>query len=148
MTMSASRLGALGALDEAAAVMRAAGIDAFAAAVGERGRAGAAEQARQPAGQIAADHVAVLGVGRPAPDQLGEDRRAPGERALQRVFEVEQAEVILASLADDDPPGALLAGRRTACGPSASSWRCSALVKVETHTVPPDCSAHSDAGAR
>ena len=100
--------GPLGALDEAAAVMRAAGIDAFAAPVGQRGRAGAAEQARQPAGQVAADHVAVLGVGRPAPDQLGEDRGAARERALQRVFEVEQAQVILAALADDDPPRALL----------------------------------------
>ena len=50
----------LGALDEAAAIMRAAGIDAFAAPVGQRGRAGAAEQARQPARQVAADHVAVL----------------------------------------------------------------------------------------
>ena len=98
----------LGALDEAAAVMRAAGIDALAAAVGQRGGAGAAEQARQPAGQVAADHVAVLGVGRPAPDQLREDRRAARERALQRIFEVEQAEIIFAALADDDPPRALV----------------------------------------
>ena len=73
----------LGALDEAAAVMRAAGIDALAAPVGQGRGAGAAEQARQPARQIAADHVAVLGVGRPAPDQLGEDRGAARERALQ-----------------------------------------------------------------
>ena len=94
----------LGPLDEAAAVVRAAGIDAFAAPVGQRGRAGAAEQARQPAGQIAADHVAVLGVSRPAPDQLREDRGAAGEGALQRILEVEQAEIILAPLAHDDPP--------------------------------------------
>src|SRR5258707_394503 len=69
---------------------------------------GAAEQARQPAGQVAADHVAVLGVSRPAADQLSEDRRAPGERALQCVFEVEQAQIILAALADDDLALALL----------------------------------------
>src|SRR5207253_8615098 len=94
--------GMLGPLDEAAAVMGAAGIDAFAAAVGEGGGAGAAEQARQPAWQVAADHVAVLGVSCPAPDQLGEDRGAAGECALQRVLEVEQAEVILAAFADDD----------------------------------------------
>ena len=98
----------LGALDEAAAVMRAAGIDALAAAVGQRGRAGAAEQARKPAGQVAADHVAVLGVRRPAPDQLREDRGAAGERALQRILEVEQAQIILAALADDDLARALL----------------------------------------
>ena len=67
----------LGALDEAAAVMRAAGIDAFAAAVGERGRAGAAEQAREPARQVAADHVAVFGISRPAPDELRQQRGAP-----------------------------------------------------------------------
>ena len=115
--------------------MRAAGIDAFAAAVGQRGRAGAAEQARQPARQIAADHVAVLGIGRPAPDQLRQDRRAAGERALHRILEVEQAQIILAPLADDDSPRALVRRRRTASGPSASSCRCSALVKVETHTV-------------
>ena len=108
MTISASRLGPLGALDEAAAVMRAAGIDAFAAPVGQRGRTGAAEQARQPARQVAADHVAVLAVRRPAPDQLREDRGAAGERALQRVFEIEQAQVILAALAHDDPPRAFV----------------------------------------
>ena len=94
----------LGALDEAAAVMRAAGIDALAAAVGQRGRSGAAEQARQPAGQVAADHVAVPGVSRPAPDQLRQNGGAAGERALQRVLEVEQAQIILAALADDDLP--------------------------------------------
>jgi hypothetical protein len=38
--------GAGGALDEAAPVMGAARIDAFAAPVGQRGGAGAAEQAR------------------------------------------------------------------------------------------------------
>jgi hypothetical protein len=116
--------------------MRAAGIDAFAAPVGQRGRAGAAEQARQPAGQVAADHVAVLRIGRPAPDQLGEDRRAPGERALQRILEVEQAQIILAALADDDPRLRSSASANSRA-PFASSWRCSALVKVDTHTVPP-----------
>ncbi len=97
-----------GALDEAAAVMRAAGIDALAAPIGQGRGTGAAEQARQPARQIAADHVAVLGIGRPPPDQLGEDRGAAGERALQRVFEIEQAQIILAALADDDLALALL----------------------------------------
>ena len=94
--------GAFGALDEAFAIMRAAGIDAFAAAIGQRRCTGAAEQARQPAGQIATDHIAVLGVSRPAPDEVGEDRRPPRERALHRILEVEQAQIILTALADHD----------------------------------------------
>ena len=94
--------GSLSALDEAFAVMRAAGIDAFAAAVSQRRSPGTAKQARQPAGQIAADHVAVLGVRRPPADQLRKDRGAPSERALKRILEVEQAQIILAALADDD----------------------------------------------
>ena len=49
-----------------------------------------------------------LRIGRPAPDQLRQHRRAPGERALHRVLEVEQAQIILAPLADDDPLLALL----------------------------------------
>ena len=96
--------GAFGALDEAAAVMRAAGIDALSAPIGQRGCSGAAEQARQPAGQVAADHVAVLGIGRPAADQLGEDCGTPREGALQGVLQVEQAEVVFTTLADHDPP--------------------------------------------
>src|SRR5436189_46944 len=77
-------------------------------AASPRRRAGPAEQAGQPARQVAADHVAVLGVGRPAPDQLREDRRAAGKCALQCVFEVQQAQIILAALADNDPPRPLL----------------------------------------
>ena len=106
--------GALGPLDEAFAVMRAAGIDALAAAVGQRRRPGPAEQARQPAGQVAADHVAVLGIGRPPPDEVRQHRRAPGEPALHRVLEVEQAQVILAPLADDDPAACARPRRGTA----------------------------------
>ena len=60
----------------------------------------AARRALEMAG-IAA-HVAVLGVGRPAPYQLRQDCGPSGERALQGVLEVEEAEVILAALADDD----------------------------------------------
>ncbi len=94
--------GAFGALDEAFAIMRAAGIDAFAAAVGQRRRPGAAEQARQPAGQVATDHVAILAIRRPAPDEMRQDCRPPGERTLHRILEIEQAEVIFAALADHD----------------------------------------------
>src|SRR6185369_5106565 len=86
----------LGAFDEAAAVMRAAGVNAFAAPVGERRRSRAAEQARKPAGQVAANHVSVLGIGGPSADELGEDRRPARESALKRVLEVQQAEVVFA----------------------------------------------------
>jgi hypothetical protein len=65
--------GAGGALDEAFAVMRAAGIDAFAAPVCQRRHAALAEQRGQPAGQIAADHVAIRAIGGPARDQLRHD---------------------------------------------------------------------------
>ncbi len=90
------------ALDEAPSIMRAAGIDAFAPPIGERRRAGPPEQARQPARQVAADHVAVFGIGGPPPHQLSQHRSTPAECALERVFEVQQAEIILAALADDD----------------------------------------------
>ena len=87
------------AFDEAFAVMRAAGIDAFAALVGQCGNPALAEQRAQPAGQVATDHVAILRIGRPARDQMREDRRAPGKTALQRVLQIEQAEVVFAPLA-------------------------------------------------
>ena len=60
------------------------------------------EERGQPARKVAADHVAVLAVGGPAGDELGEDRRAAGEAALKRVLQIEQAEIILAALAHDD----------------------------------------------
>ncbi len=98
----------LGSLNEAFPIMRAAGVDALAAPVGQRGRAGSAKQARQPAGQVAADHVAVLAVGRPPPDQLRQHRCSSNERPLHRIFQIEQAKIILAALADDDFALALL----------------------------------------
>src|SRR3546814_12660549 len=49
--------------DEAFAEMRTAGIDAYAAPVGQRGGAVAAKQGGEPAGQVAADHVAVASIG-------------------------------------------------------------------------------------
>ena len=93
-----------GALDEAAAEMRAAGVNTLPASVGQSGCPRPPEQTRQPARQVAADHVAVLAVRRPPPDQLGQDRRSPGERALHRVFQVEQAQIIFAPLAHHDSP--------------------------------------------
>ena len=80
--------GPCGAFDEAFLVMRASGIDALAAPVGQRGRTVAAEQGWQPARQIAANHITVFGIGCPARDQMRERRGTSGEAALQRVFEV------------------------------------------------------------
>src|SRR3546814_288038 len=56
----------------------------------------------EPAGKVAADHVAVAAVGGPARDELREDRGAARKAALQRILEVEQAEIIFAPLAHDD----------------------------------------------
>ena len=84
--------GARRSLDEAFAVMRAGGIDAFAAPVGEAERAGEAVagiagdiagQAHEPGGEIAADHVAVAARQRPARDELGEERGAPANAAMR-----------------------------------------------------------------
>ncbi len=61
------------ALDEAAAVMRAGGIDAFAAAIRKAGGAPLAENIRQPAGEIAARHVAIARRHRPACHQAEGD---------------------------------------------------------------------------
>ncbi len=86
--------------DEAFAVMRAAGIDAFAAPVGERRGAGAAEEGRQPSRHVAAHHVSVAGIGGPPRHQLRQDRCPPGKAALKSIFEVEQAKVIFPPFAD------------------------------------------------
>ena len=82
--------------------MRASGINAFAAPVGQSGRAIAPEQGRQPTGQITADHIAIMRIGRPACDQMRKDRRASGKAALQGIFQIEQAQIIFAPLAHDD----------------------------------------------
>src|SRR4051812_33237390 len=89
---------AFGTFDEAAAVVRAASVHAFATAVRKRGRAGAPEQARQPAREIPTHHVAILAVGGPAADQLRKDGSTARKCALQRVLKVQQAEVILPAL--------------------------------------------------
>src|SRR3546814_15091652 len=88
--------------DEAFAEMRTAGIDALAAPVGERGGAVAAEERGEPAGKVAADHVAVAAVGGPARDELREDRGAARKAALQRILAGAQAAIIFAPLAHND----------------------------------------------
>ncbi len=114
------------AFDEAFAVMGAAGIDAFAALVGQRGNPALAEQRAQPTGQVAADHVAILRIGGPARDQMRKDCGATREPALQGVFQIEQAEVVLAPLAHHH-------GRRTigACGrPRAAAFAAQLALQV------------------
>ncbi len=88
------------AFDEALPVVGTTGIDAFAALVGERTDRAGAKQRAEPAGQVAADHVAILRIGGPARYQLRQDCRPPAEAALQGVLQVEQAQVVLATLAD------------------------------------------------
>ena len=89
------------ALDEAFAVMGAGRVDALAAPVGQSQGAAVADQPDQPGGKVAAHHVAVAG--RPGPAGHQPDRhRALGNPAdgARRVFQVEQAEIVLAALAD------------------------------------------------
>ena len=92
-------------LDEAFAIVRAAGIDALAAPVGQRGGAVAAEQGGQPAGQVAADHIPILAESRPARDQLRQYRGPAAKAPLQSIFKIEQAEIIFPPLAHHHPPG-------------------------------------------
>ena len=90
--------------------MRAGAVDALAAAIGQRGDEGGAEQVAEPAGEVAAHDVAVAGRHRPARDQRERDDRgrpleAPA-RLADGILVVQQAEIVLAALADDDaaPP--------------------------------------------
>jgi hypothetical protein len=61
------------ALDEALVVVRAGGIDALAAPVGEAQRAAAADELGEPGREVAADHVAVARRRRPARHQAERD---------------------------------------------------------------------------
>ena len=91
-------------LDEAAPPVRAGGVDALAAPVGEAQDGGGAEQLGQPAGQVAALDVAIVGHQRPAGDQAERDdrgRRQPRRGGADRVLQVQQAQVVLAALAHD-----------------------------------------------
>ena len=81
--------------------MRTSRINTFAAPVGERGRPVAPEQCRQPSGQIAADHVPVVRIRGPARHEMRKDRRTSGKAALQRIFKVQQAQIIFTALANN-----------------------------------------------
>ena len=88
--------------DEAAPPVRAGGVDALAAPVGEAQDRRGAEQFGEPAGQIAALDVAIVGHQRPAGDQAERDdrgRRQPRHRRAESILQVQQAEVVLAALA-------------------------------------------------
>ena len=99
-------------LHETGAVVLAAGMDALAAPVDEVGGRGLhgrrhAEQGRQPSGEVAARHVAVPRRPRPAGGQRQAHQVAIAELGgVGRVLEVQQAEIVLAALADHGLAGA------------------------------------------
>ena len=93
----------LALLDEAAAVMRAGAVDALAAPVCEAEGAAEAEQVGEPGGQVAAGHVAIPRGCRPAGHQAEGDALRGHQRATaDRFLHVEQAEIVLAPLAQHD----------------------------------------------
>ena len=110
--------------------MRAPGIHAFAALIGQRGDPAPREQRAQPAGQIAADHVAIARILRPARDQLRQHCPAPSKTALHRIFQIEQAQVILAPLAHHHWRAAIGACFRPCAAALAPLWDFPALLKV------------------
>ena len=98
-----------GVLDVAAAVVRAGAVDALSAAVGDAGDEAGAEQLGHPAGEVAAGDVAVGGGQRPAGDQRERDGDGrTGRQVGDLLLVVEQAQVVLAPLADHDPAAALV----------------------------------------
>jgi hypothetical protein len=94
-------------LHEAGAVVLAAGVDAFAAAVDEVGGGGLGlrrdrEQGRQPGGEVAAGHVAVAGGAGPAGGERHADQVGAAELGgVGLLLEVQEAQVVLAALAHD-----------------------------------------------
>ena len=93
-------------LHEAGSVMRTAGMDALPAPIHQIGRAGLGdrwhgEQGGQPSGEVAAGHVAVAGGAHPPRGQAHADQvGAPQLGGVGLILKVEQAEIILAPLAD------------------------------------------------
>ena len=81
LSRSASR-----ALDKALLVMRASGINAFTALIGEGSNCALAKERSEPSGQIAADHIAIAAKRGPASDQMRKDSRPASKAALKRVF--------------------------------------------------------------
>ena len=97
-----------GALDEALPVMLAGRIDALAAPVGQAGDAAAAQKIEQPGRQVAADHVAVAAGQRPARQKAQADGVLGHQAGAHHgLLEVQQAEIVLAALADHHPAALL-----------------------------------------
>src|SRR4051812_14500430 len=85
------------ALYEAAAVVRAGGIDAFAATVRESDAAAGAEQVGQPAREIAARHVAIARRHRPSRHQAeGDGVLRTLSQLAGKLGQIEEAEIVLA----------------------------------------------------
>ena len=98
-----------GALDEALPIVRTGGVDALAAPVGQAPGAGAADQVRQPAGEVAAHHVAVARVGGPAgQERHGEVVLGQKTATARGLLVVQQAKVVLAALAQHRAAGPFL----------------------------------------
>ena len=100
-------------LDKAAAEMRAGGMDAFAAPVGQRIDPGAPDQLGEPARKIAGRR------GRRKRSPMPSARSAPAppptaaaraERRARRVLVIQQAQEIFAALADHDAAALLAPG--------------------------------------
>src|SRR3546814_6948198 len=87
------------AFDEAFAIMRATSIDALPTSVGKSGGAIATKQGRQPSGQVATDHVDIIGESRTACHQMRQCCCPACKAALQRVFQIDAAERIYPALA-------------------------------------------------
>jgi len=100
--------GAHRALDEALLVVLAGGVDALAAPVGEAEGAQGAEEVDKPAGKVAADHVAAPRARGPARHQAEGHGVLRARRHLRHgLGQVQQAEIVLAALADHHLAGAL-----------------------------------------
>ena len=136
-------------LDKAAAPMRARGVNAFATAVGQRGNQGAPEQLRQPAWQIAALDVAVVGRHGPTGDQAQRDNVLVHEAAGScgyGVFQVQQTEVVLAAFADHDAAAAF-----GGIGDQAFQFAVDLALQVARESADPDGAfilLRPDAGGR
>src|SRR5690625_2299429 len=80
-------------------------MNAFAPSIGQSGDPSSADKLDQPAGKVAARKVAVPGPQGPAGDQAERYRGFPCLRAGDRrhpLGVIQEAEIVLAALADDD----------------------------------------------
>ena len=91
------------ALDETFLIMIAGGVYALTASVGKADDLFAPKHLGQPSGEVAPHHVAVA-CGTDPPRHEAEGDRILGLRAepVERFFVAEKAEIVFASLADDD----------------------------------------------